>query len=90
MATPKPRAFIEENPTSQNIKLGGVSLNSSRLAEYTGYSLSQVTRILNGVKPGSVKSLQVMAAALHMSTDGLLAAIETRRKELQAIKDSRR
>lgn len=76
-----PRAYLEDRPTAQSIKLGGRFINAKNLAEGEGLCHSHVTRVLNGDRPCSVEYLQKLASALLMSVDDLLEAIHDRKTD---------
>jgi transcriptional regulator with XRE-family HTH domain len=78
-----PRAFLEDKPTPQSIKLGGRYINMLKLSEATGFSHSYVSRILAGKRSPTIPYLRKVAEALYMTVDDLLECIEDRRIELE-------
>lgn len=77
-----PRAYLEDHPTAQSIKLGGRYINAKKLAVDQNLCHSYVTRILNGQRPASISYYQIIATALCMGLEELIDSINDRREEL--------
>lgn len=85
-----PRAYLEDSPSHQSVRLGGRYINLKRLAEEQDLDPSYVTRIISGERPNpSLSYLQKIADALGMTIDNLLTAIRER-QEQRATERARR
>lgn len=83
MATPS--SFLLDNPTAQSVELGGRYINLTALARAQHIDLSYLSRILSGKR--SIEKLSIgwalkLSAALGMSIDELVQAIQERREEI--------
>lgn len=80
-----PRAYIDESPTGQSVRLCGRYINLKRLADEEGLDHSYVCRIISGNRANpSSAYLKKVADALRMSIDDLVEAIAERKAERHA------
>lgn len=71
-----PRAFIQDNPTRMSVRLGGKYVNLTLLAEYLHIDHGYLCRVIAGGRNPSAEYIRKVAAALRMSVDDLLQAID--------------
>lgn len=82
-----PTQFIEDDPKSNTIRLGGVAVNMRELVrQHPRFDSGYLSRILNGKSVPSVGYLRDLSSVLGMTMDGLLDAI--RHRQLHPDDDS--
>lgn len=77
-----PRAYLEERPSHQSVRLSGRYINIKRLSYDLDMDHSYVTRIISGERANpSYAYLKRIADAFLMTVDELVAAIADRKQE---------
>lgn len=77
-----PKAYLEDHPTQQTIRLCGRYINIARLATDQNLDHSYVSRILAGERNPSLDYFRRIADALMMGTDELIEGIRDRKEEV--------
>lgn len=85
-----PRAYLDENPTHQSIRLGGRFINAKRMALDLNIERTHLTRIFAGERTPSLDLLRRIARAFGMTMEDLLECIEERRQYLLKKTEGRR
>lgn len=77
-----PRAYLEDRPSHQSVRLSGRYINIKRLSYDLDMDHSYVTRIISGERANpSYAYLKRIADAFLMTVDELVAAIADRKQE---------
>lgn len=75
----EPSGCIQTEPTGQSISLGGVWVNLSAISRSQGIDKSYLSRIFSGERPNpTISYIKKIAAAIGMSPDELMTALEDR------------
>lgn len=77
-----PRACLEDNPTSQSVRLCGRWVNLSELARNEGLDHGYLSKIFAGERVASTTYNRRIARGLHMTMDDLLEALDDRKADL--------
>jgi plasmid maintenance system antidote protein VapI len=80
MAGRKLEGCILEKPTRQSISLGGKYINMSAISRLQDIDLSYLSKIINGQKPMSLNAARKIGAAIGMTIEELIDAIEERNR----------
>lgn len=86
MAGRKLEGCVLNKPNKQAILLGGKYINLSAISRSQSLDLSYLSKVINGIKPMSLNAGRKISAAIGMTIEELIEAIETRiqlRKEHQ-------
>lgn len=79
MAVRAPRHCIENHPTSQSIRFGGVYINLTAISRRDpALTHSYLSRVFNGGRRPSYRLAQRIAKALGMSTDDMMDTMVVR------------
>lgn len=75
----EPSGCIQKDPTNSSISLGGVWVNLSAISRSQGIDKSYLSRIFSGERPNpTISYIKKISAALGMSPDELMVALEDR------------
>lgn len=71
---------ILDKPTKQSIQLGDMYINLSAISRMQNIDISYLSKIINGVKPMSLGAARKIGAAIGMTIEELIDAIQERCK----------
>ena len=74
----KPKSCLQLKPTSTTPVLSGVAINVSAICRAQGLGQGYVSKILSGERRATIDYYIKIAAALGMSVNGLIEAIDER------------
>ena len=79
--TSGPSAYLEEHPNAKSVRFGGRYIDLLRLAHVEGLDHGYLSRILAGQRTPSIAYARRIAAALRMSLEDFLEAVDDRKQE---------
>lgn len=83
-----PLSYIERHPTTQSIMLGGRYINLSAISRDLEIDQSYLSKIFSGKRDPTIAHLRKLTAALRVTIDELLEAIEERKSDLARVENT--
>jgi len=73
-----PTSCVAEKETASSVRLNGVALNLSKIADETGIDPGYLSRIFKGRSPGSANALRKISQAIGIPIDHLMDSLTPR------------